>query len=121
MADVCGYCGLECQTCPIYLATRQADRQEQARMRAEILRLCNVQYGSKYVLEDITDCDGCNSVGGRLFPACKDCPIRICASERQLESCAFCPKYACGKLMTFFEKEPGAERRLEKMRTHPAD
>jgi hypothetical protein len=40
MTEMVSYCGLTCQTCPIYLATRQEKKEEQARMRAEIVRLC---------------------------------------------------------------------------------
>jgi hypothetical protein len=36
MNGTMAYCGLVCQTCPIYVATRRENREEQARMRAEI-------------------------------------------------------------------------------------
>ena len=121
MIELSGYCGLDCQTCPIYLAARQDDKQEQARMRLEILRQCKEQYGMNYVLEDITDCDGCNSDGGKLFSACKTCPIRICAREKKLESCAYCLEYACGKLEAFIKIDPGAKSRLDAIRIHPAN
>ena len=48
-----------CQTCPIYLATRQENFEEKTRIRIEIVRLCKELYGTEYQLEDITDCDGC--------------------------------------------------------------
>jgi len=53
MTEIVAYCGLTCQTCPIYLATRQENKEEQARMRAEIVQLCKEQYGMNYELEDI--------------------------------------------------------------------
>ena len=59
MVDIVAYCGLTCKNCPIYLATKQENKEEQARMRAEIVKLCEKQYGIHYRLEDITDCDGC--------------------------------------------------------------
>ena len=111
------YCGLTCSTCPIYLATRQEDPGEQARMRDEILRLCQEQYGLSYTFEDITDCDGCHSEGKRLFSACQACPIRNCAREKKLENCAVCPEYACEKLESFFVSEPDARSRLEAIRS----
>lgn len=116
MTDVLAYCGLICQTCPIYLATRVEDKAKQARMRVKIARLCKELYGMDYKLEDITDCDGCITEGGRLFSGCKTCVIRNCAREKELENCACCPEYACGKLEAFFKTEPAARARLEAVR-----
>jgi hypothetical protein len=110
------YCGLDCQTCPIYLATRQADKQMQVNMRVEIARLCKQQYGMDLTLEDIHDCDGCRTEAGRLFSQCRTCPIRICAREKHLENCAWCTEYACAKLETFFRTDPMARTRLEAIR-----
>jgi hypothetical protein len=110
------YCGLSCQTCPIYLATRQEDKTEQASMRVEIARLCREQYGMDYALEDISDCDGCQTDGDRLFSQCKNCFIRNCVRGKQLENCAYCPEYACRKLEAFFPTDPTAKTRLDAIR-----
>ena len=117
MVEMIAYCGLSCQTCPIYLATRQENKEEQARMRVEIVRLCKEQYGMDLELEDISDCDGCKTDGERLFSQCKNCPIRQCASEKKLENCAYCTEYACGNLETFFRTDPIAKTRLDAIRT----
>jgi len=83
MTEILTYCGLICSTCPIYLATRQEDDEEQTKMRVEIARLCREQYGMDYAPEDITDCDGCCTHSGRLFSACKSCLIRKCARDKK--------------------------------------
>ena len=116
MGEMIAYCGLVCQTCPIYLATREKDEEAQERMRAEIAQLCREQYGMAYEPEDITDCDGCWTDEGRLFSACKDCGIRNCARQRGLESCAYCDEYACERLEAFFASEPSARTRLDEIR-----
>ena len=116
MVEMLAYCGLDCQTCPIFLATRQEDKGKQAKKRLKILQLCNERYGLNYVLEDISDCDGCRPDGGRLFSQCKDCTIRSCARERRLENCAYCTEYACGKLEAFFRSDPTAKLRLDATR-----
>jgi hypothetical protein len=110
------YCGLLCQTCPIYLATREENEAERARTRAEISRICNQQYGTQYGPEDITDCDGCRTAGGRLFSGCRNCPIRSCAAEKGLESCGHCSDYICENLGAFFATEPAAKTRLDGIR-----
>ncbi len=118
MSGTMAYCGLVCQTCPIYVATREENREEQARMRAEIAQLCNEQYGMKYEPEDITDCDGCRTEGGRLFSACKNCPIRNCAKQKGLENCAHCNEYVCERLEAFFATESAAKARLDGVRSN---
>jgi Protein of unknown function (DUF3795) len=96
------YCGLKCETCPIYLATREKDREKQRQMRESIVRQILKEYGMQCRVEDITDCDGCPTQGGRLFAGCRKCRIRPCARERGLENCAHCSDYACDKLKEFF-------------------
>lgn len=90
MIDRLAYCGLKCQTCPIYQAAREDDQDRQAKLRAEIAGMCKELYGIQYEAEDITDCDGCRGEGGRLFPACSKCPIRSCARQKGVETCAGC-------------------------------
>jgi hypothetical protein len=116
VAESIAYCGLICNTCPIYLATRKEDKAEQARMRAEIARLCNEKYRTAFRPADITDCDGCRTEGGRLFSACRDCNIRRCAIEKGLDHCGHCPEYVCAELGKFFAAEPAAKPRLEELR-----
>lgn len=116
MAEVISYCGLICQTCPIYTATRVEGTEEQARLRAEIARQCREHYGMEYDAEDITDCDGCRADEGRLFSGCKNCRIRKCAREKGLENCARCADYACPDLQAFFAKDPAARIRLDEIR-----
>ena len=117
MSEAIAYCGLVCQTCPIYIATREESKAEQQKMRAEVAQLCREQYGMEYGLEDITDCDGCRSDGGRLFSACDTCHIRSCARQKGFENCAFCGEYACKSLEEFFSTDPTARRRLDEIRT----
>jgi hypothetical protein len=116
MSEVLAYCGLVCQTCPIYLATREEDKEEQKRMRSEIAQLCREQYEMAYSLEDIGDCDGCPMEGGRLFSACRDCAIRNCARQKGIESCAYCVEYVCERLEAFFAAEPAARLCLDEIR-----
>ncbi len=117
MDRLISYCGLVCRTCPIYLATREENTDEKTRMRAYIARVCRERYGMTSELEDITDCDGCRTEGGRLFTGSRSCAIRKCAREKGLENCAHCPEYICGKLEAFFVKDPQAKIRLDEARS----
>lgn len=115
MDEVLAYCGLICQTCPIYLATREPDSKKKLEMRIEIARICNEHYGMQYEAEDIGDCDGCKADSGRLF--CESCKIRQCAGGKGVENCAHCHLYPCKVLAEFFVKDREAKERLDKIRS----
>jgi hypothetical protein len=111
------YCGLSCEGCPIHLATLEQDISRQLEMRISITRLLAESYCMNLGPEDINDCDGCRADTGRLFSGCLNCEIRKCAGQRNLDSCAFCGEYICDKLKEMFRHEPGAQIRLEELRT----
>jgi hypothetical protein len=111
------YCGLVCHTCAIYLATREKHEGKKREMKADIARICNEKYGTQYKPEDITDCDGCRTEGGRLFAGCKTCYMRKCARDKGIEHCARCDGYVCEELEKLFATEPGAKRRLDQIRS----
>jgi len=113
MYEMIAYCGLICQGCPIYLATREKNKEKRQKMRVEIARICREQYGLEFKPEDITDCDGCRIESGRLFSGCEKCKIRKCARQKGLENCAHCSEYACEKLREFFVTDQGAKTRLD--------
>ena len=111
------YCGLACRTCAIYLATREKDPKKKREMRAEIARKINELYKEKIGAEDVTDCDGCSSEGGRLFAGCKKCEIRKCARQKNVDNCAHCSEYPCERLKKFFVTEPDAKKRLDQIQS----
>ncbi len=116
MGHMIAYCGLVCHTCPIYLATREEDKEEQAHLRARISALMKEQYGMNYGPEEITDCDGCLTEQGRLFVGCYSCDIRKCARQKHVENCAYCTDYICEKLKAFFDTDPDAKTLLDEVR-----
>jgi len=117
MNAMIAYCGLACESCPIHLATIEIDELKKRQMRVTIARLCRERYGMNLQPEDVADCDGCRSESGRLFSTCRTCGIRACARERSLDSCAYCPDYACDKLQKLFVDDPTAQTRLEVFRS----
>jgi len=116
MDQVVSYCGLVCETCLIYLATREKDDDKRYDMRVQIVREIKEHYGEECKPEDISDCDGCKAEGGRLFSGCKNCRIRNCAKRKGVENCAYCAEYACEKLDVIFATEPAAKARLDAVR-----
>jgi len=113
--DIVAYCGLICQACPIYCVTREKDKEKKDKMRAEIARICREHYGfvDEFKPENVTDCDGCRTEGGRIFSGCEKCEIRKCARQKGLENCAYCSEYTCENLRELFVTDPGAKTRLD--------
>jgi len=117
MDDGIAYCGLVCDGCAIYLATREKNEEKRCEMRAEIAQQINDLYKESLTAEDITDCDGCKTEGRRLFSVCSTCQIRKCARQKGFENCAHCSEYACEKLAELFVTDPEAKKRLDKIRS----
>lgn len=116
MDEEIAYCGLVCQRCAIYLATREQDEEKRHKMREEIAQEIKKHYGEECRPEDVTDCDGCKSEG-RLLSGCRRCEIRKCARQKGVENCARCSEYACEKLEELFATDPEAKKRLDKIRS----
>jgi hypothetical protein len=85
-------------------------------MRVSIAEECYTIYGMNLLPEDITDCDGCRANTGRIFSGCSDCGIRMCASGRNIDSCAFCKDYTCERLQKHFDLDPYPQIKLEEIR-----
>jgi len=116
MEDIMAYCGLTCQGCAIYLATREKSEEKRYEMRALIARQIKDLYKENLKAEDVTDCDGCRTEG-RLFSGCRRCEIRKCARQKGIENCAHCNDYPCEKLEKLFNTDPDAKKRLDVIRS----
>jgi hypothetical protein len=117
MDEMIAYCGLICHTCAILLVTRETNDEKKHKMRIEIAQQIKKHYGQDCKAEDVTDCDGCKTEGGRLFSGCSKCQVRKCAREKGVENCAHCDEYVCEKLKDFFNIEPNSKALLEEIRS----
>jgi hypothetical protein len=110
------YCGLRCDRCPILLATMEEDKSNRKIMKESIIKIIAKEYGMSLKIRDINDCDGCKANTGKLFSGCSNCKIRKCASQKNIENCAYCRDYICEILMQHFIQDPTAKSRLEDIR-----
>jgi hypothetical protein len=112
MAKILAYCGLDCGECEAYLATQKNDRDE----LEKIAKKWAEAYGAKDCSADMCVCDGCPE-GKRLSTAhAISCGIRLCASSRQVPTCAHCEAYICDTLRQFIQFAPVLGEKLEKIR-----
>ncbi|HDR06415.1 MAG TPA: DUF3795 domain-containing protein [Candidatus Coatesbacteria bacterium] len=107
-----GYCGIDCDACPAFLATRADDEEALARIAAEWSEM----YGAEIPSESIP-CAGCFAREPEPTGChAGECAIRSCAMEKDIPTCAECPDFACEKLLDFLACVPEAEANLEARR-----
>ncbi|MFX1366166.1 MAG: DUF3795 domain-containing protein [Promethearchaeota archaeon] len=115
MEKIIAYCGLNCSECPIFIATKKNDDKERQKVAKNWSKLLN----SEYEKEDI-NCDGCHSKKGRLWVNCRNCDVRNCGLEMEVETCGHCIDYSCEKLDNrlkgFLKWEDFARKNLEAIR-----
>jgi hypothetical protein len=84
-------CGYRCDLCLAYrpnITREPANRQE--------LSDGWFRYFGFRIPPDQIICDGCMSDDPRLLDT--ECPVRPCVIEREIDNCAQCPDYVCGRL-----------------------
>ena len=106
-----GYCGLDCEKCEAFIATKNDDDA----LRATVAAKWAKDYGAPIKPEHI-NCTGCLSTGVKTYFCDQLCEVRKCAVKKQLGSCGECPDLACAELERILRMAPEARRRLEGMR-----
>jgi hypothetical protein len=101
------YCGIDCATCPAYIATQANDVKKLTSLAQE--------WFEGATDHTIVICDGCKS-DERIMKWCSECPTRASAIERGVENCAYCDDYGCEKLLKVFEMSADAKANLERIR-----
>ena len=114
--NLLAYCGLKCGGCQIYLATREIDKEKQAKLRVQIAEFISKEYCISIKPKDVTDCDGCKTSSSRLYAGCSKCEIRKCAQEKGCLTCAHCIEYPCDKLQKFLDMYSISKSHLEDIR-----
>jgi len=108
---VIGCCGIECSSCPAFLAT-QADDDA---LRAEVAAKWSVQYQVEMKPEDI-NCVGCVGEGVHIGHCEHACTFRKCSMAKGHDNCAACDEYPCEQLAAFHAHVPDAGANLDALR-----
>jgi hypothetical protein len=112
MNKLISFCGLLCNECGAFIATKANDDKK----RAEIAQLWSKQYGVNLRPEEI-NCDGCTSDSSRHIGHCSVCEIRKCGKQKGILNCAHCNEYPCKQLEDFFKVVPDNRKRLDEAKS----
>jgi hypothetical protein len=114
---VIAYCGLDCEKCPTFIATRRGDRALQEKTAREWSQHYAQFTGRSDLQAEEMICEGCTAAEERIFLGCRVCPMRTCALGNEFATCAECGKFeSCESLNGFFTQAAEAKARLEAMR-----
>lgn len=94
MNKMIAYCGLNCEKCDAYKATRDNDNA----LREKTAKLWTEMNGVT-ITPEMINCEGCRADGVKT-PYCDSlCEIRICARKKGFSTCADCGgRESCEKL-----------------------
>lgn len=105
------YCGLDCEQCEAFIATRKNDDA----MRAMVAEKWARQFGAPIKPEHI-NCTGCMSAGAKTYYCDQLCEVRKCAVQKSVGTCAGCSDFACPALEKILREAPQARKNLEALR-----
>ena len=89
---VAAVCGLYCEACTLFIATRE----DPGRLKELAKRF--------QLSEEAVKCYGCRSA--KRGPYCEKCKMFSCAAERGIDFCVECAEYPCGDLKQFQSEMP---------------
>ena len=81
------YCGLDCEKCDAYIATKnndQALREKTAKLWSEL--------NNAPILPEYINCEGCRVDGKKTVYCDSLCQIRQCALKKAMSTCGDCPE-----------------------------
>jgi hypothetical protein len=103
------YCGLYCRNCAVKVKVEPAAKALYDEMKSagfeDVIAYIPGGEGFWSFLKGMTDdgmCISCRDGGGN-----PGCAVRICATEKGVEMCAFCEDYPCGKFDDFLNVSVG--------------
>lgn len=109
MKQLIAICGLDCEKCDAYIATKNNDQALREKTAKRWTELNNVP-----ILPEHINCEGCRMDGAKTVYCDHLCPIRQCANSKGFETCGTCPeKDTCPKVGAIWQTNQQAKNNLE--------
>lgn len=87
MSKLIAYCGLDCEKCDAYIATKNDDQA----LRVKTAKLWS-ELNNAPILPEHINCEGCRVDGVKTVFCQSMCTIRKCALKKGMTTCGDCPK-----------------------------
>ncbi len=106
-----GFCGLDCEQCEAFIATRTNNDAMRAEVAAKWAKLYNAPIKPEHI-----NCTGCKSGGVKTYYCDQLCEVRKCATKKRFDTCAECSDYPCAMLAPILTATPQAKATLDALR-----
>lgn len=94
MKELIAFCGLDCERCEAFIATKNDDDALRKKVAKEWSELNDVDITSEMI-----NCQGCRTDGVKTVYCDSLCPIRKCASSKKYDTCGSCSEMeTCDKV-----------------------
>ena len=108
MKKMIAFCGLDCEKCDAYIATKNDDqtlREKTAKLWSEL--------NNALILPEHINCDGCRADGRKTMFCESLCGIRQCAMKHGVTTCGDCPEMeTCPTLKAVTANSTEAQKNL---------
>ena len=105
------YCGLDCEQCEAFIATRNNDDALRAKVAAAWAKQTHAPIKPEHI-----NCTGCQSTGAKTFYCDQLCEVKKCSVQKAFSTCAECSDFPCGALDQIHHGAPQARKTLEALR-----
>ena len=108
MKQLIAICGIDCEHCDAYIATKNNDQA----LREKIAKLW-AELNNAPILPEHINCEGCRVNGVKTFFCSTLCQVRQCAIGKGFVTCGDCPdKDTCPKVGAIWQYTPQAKENL---------
>ena len=109
MNKLIAYCGLDCEKCDAYIATKNDDRE----LREKTAKLW-AELNHAPILPEHINCQGCRVEGVKTVFCESMCGVRQCALKKVVATCAGCSNLEkCSTVGAILANNPSALKNLK--------
>ena len=109
MNTMIAYCGLDCEKCDAYIATKNNDQALREKTAKLWSKLNNVT-----ILPEHINCEGCRTNGVKTYYCDTLCAIRQCAMKKSVSTCGDCSQMEqCEKVAVVIGNNADALKNLK--------